>query len=32
MQGRVFISGDLALAQKFHGLVSAMIEEKRGAV
>ena len=31
MQGRVTIRGDMALAQKFHGLVSAMIEEKRGA-
>jgi putative sterol carrier protein len=29
MQGRVKIHGDLALAQKFHGLVSAMIERKR---
>jgi len=31
MQGRVKIQGDIALAQKFHGLVSAMIEERRGA-
>jgi arylformamidase len=31
MQGRVNVRGDIALAQKFHGLVSAMIEEKRGA-
>jgi arylformamidase len=31
MQGRVKVFGDIALAQKFHGLVSAMIEEKRGA-
>jgi len=31
MQGRVLVDGDIALAQKFHGLVSAMIEEKRGA-
>lgn len=31
MQGRVKIRGDMALAQKFHGLVSAMIKEKRGA-
>src|SRR5215467_4481917 len=29
MQGRVKIHGDMALAQKFHGLVSAKIEEKR---
>ena len=29
MQGRVTIRGDMALAQKFHGLVSAKIEEKR---
>ena len=29
MQGRVKIHGDITLAQKFHGLVSAMIEEKR---
>ncbi|HEY7403420.1 MAG TPA: SCP2 sterol-binding domain-containing protein [Candidatus Angelobacter sp.] len=29
MQGRVKIRGDMALAQKFHGLVSARIEEKR---
>jgi len=31
MQGRVKVRGDIALAQKFHGLVSAMLEEKRGA-
>jgi arylformamidase len=30
MQGRVKVHGDMALAQKFHGLVSAMIDEKRG--
>ena len=29
MQGRIKIRGDMALAQKFHGLVSAKIEEKR---
>jgi len=29
MQGRVKIHGDITLAQKFHGLVSAMIESKR---
>jgi predicted lipid carrier protein YhbT len=29
MQGRVKIRGDITLAQKFHGLVSAMIESKR---
>ena len=29
MQGRIKIHGDMALAQKFHGLVSAKIEEKR---
>jgi|SRR5215471_432428 len=29
MQGRVKIRGDMALAQKFHGLVSTKIEEKR---
>src|SRR5215471_1718614 len=29
MQGRVKVSGDITLAQKFHGLVSAMIESKR---
>ena len=29
MQGRVTIHGDMALAQKFHGLLSAKIEEKR---
>ena len=31
MQGRVTIRGDMALAQKFHGLVSAKIQEKRPA-
>jgi hypothetical protein len=31
MQGRVRVRGDLALAQKFHGLIGAEIEEKRGA-
>ena len=32
MQGRVRIHGDVALAQKFHGFVSAKLEgEKRGA-
>ena len=29
MQGRVQIRGDMALAQKFHGLLSAKIEKKR---
>src|SRR5215469_11983773 len=29
MQGRVKVRGDITLAQKFHGLVSAMIESKR---
>ena len=29
MQGRVKIHGDITLAQKFHGLVSAMIEGKK---
>lgn len=29
MQGRVKIQGDITLAQKFHGLVSAMIESRR---
>jgi putative sterol carrier protein len=29
MQGRVKIRGDITLAQKFHGLVSAMIDRKR---
>jgi putative sterol carrier protein len=29
MQGRVTIRGDMALAQKFHGLVSAKIQEKQ---
>ena len=31
MQGRVKVRGDMALAQKFHGLVSTMVEERRGA-
>lgn len=31
MQGRVKIHGDITLAQKFHGLVSAMIETERRA-
>lgn len=31
MQGRVQIRGDMSLAQKFHGLVSAKVEERRGA-
>lgn len=30
MQGRIQIRGDIALAQKFHGLVSAAVERKRG--
>src|SRR5215469_17912857 len=29
MQGRVKIHGDMALAQKFHGLVRARIQEKK---
>ena len=29
MQGRVQIRGDMAWAQKFHGLLSARIEQKR---
>lgn len=29
MQGRIKIHGDITLAQKFHGLVSARIESKR---
>lgn len=29
MQGRVMIDGDITLAQKFHGLVSATLESKR---
>lgn len=29
LQGRIKIYGDMALAQKFHGLVSTKIEEKR---
>lgn len=29
MQGRVKVHGDMALAQKFHGLVSTKIQEKR---
>lgn len=31
LQGRVQIRGDVALAQKFHGLVGAGIEEKGSA-
>ena len=31
MQGRVQIRGDVALAQKFHGLVSSSLDGKRGA-
>lgn len=31
LQGRVQVHGDVALAQKFHGLVGAEIEERRGA-
>ena len=31
MQGRVKVRGDMALAQKFHGLVSTIAEERRGA-
>jgi arylformamidase len=31
MQGRIQVHGDIALAQKFHGLISAMIRENRGA-
>jgi putative sterol carrier protein len=31
LQGRVKIRGDMALAQKFHGLVSAKIQERRPA-
>jgi len=29
MQGRVKMSGDLALAQKFHGLISAKLEGRK---
>jgi putative sterol carrier protein len=29
MQGRVKVHGDMALAQKFHGLVGAKIESRR---
>ncbi len=29
MQGRIKVRGDISLAQKFHGLVSAMIETKK---
>ena len=29
MQGRIKIHGDMALAQKFHGLVSTKIQQKR---
>jgi putative sterol carrier protein len=31
LQGRVQVRGDVALAQKFHGLVSTVVERKRGA-
>lgn len=31
MQGRVKVRGDITLAQKFHGLVSAMLDERREA-
>ena len=31
MQRRVQVRGDVALAQKFHGLVSSTLEEQRGA-
>src|SRR6516165_5089323 len=31
MQGRVKVRGDMALAQKFHGLVGSLVEEGRGA-
>ena len=31
MQGRVKIHGDMALAQKFHGLLGAKIQEKKPA-
>ena len=30
LQGRVKVRGDVALAQKFHGLVSTDVERKRG--
>jgi putative sterol carrier protein len=29
MQGRVKVSGDLALAQKFHGLITGKLEDKK---
>jgi len=29
MQGRVKVRGDITLAQKFHGLISARVESKR---
>lgn len=29
MQGRVRVRGDITLAQKFHGLVSAMLQSKQ---
>ena len=32
MQGRVQVQGDLALAQKFHRLVGAISERRRGAM
>jgi putative sterol carrier protein len=31
MQGRVQITGDAALAQKFHGFIGAQAEEQKGA-
>jgi putative sterol carrier protein len=31
LQGRVHIRGDVALAQKFHGLVGAAVEQERKA-
>jgi ubiquinone biosynthesis protein UbiJ len=31
LQGRVLVRGDVALAQKFHGLVGAEVEKERGA-
>jgi len=31
MQGRIQVRGDLALVQKFHGVIGARIEEQRGA-
>lgn len=29
MQGRIKVKGDYALAQKFHGLISARLEDRR---